>query len=85
MKIRAFIAAVVLICCAATLAYSEESKAVNRSPFSFIQGFFLGDDYVEYQRNLSRIEDQYREGKIPKEKYLELKSDAEASYKQGQQ
>ena len=54
---------------------------MNRSPFSFVQGFFLGDDYVEHQRNISKIEEQYRDGKISKEKYEEMRSDEEASYK----
>jgi len=85
MKIRVLVVAAFLVCCLAAFSYSEESEAVNRSPFSFMQGFFMGDEYVEYQRELSKIDDQYKKGEISKEKYVELKSDAEANYKQSQQ
>ena len=63
------------------LSYCEENKAVNKSPFSFIQGFVMGDDYVQYQSDLAKIEDSYKKGEISKDKYLELKSDAEKDYK----
>jgi hypothetical protein len=80
MKKIPLFAVAVLICGVTTFSYSEEGKAVNRSPFSFLQGFFLGDEYVEYQRNLQKIEDQYKKGEISKDKYLELKADAKDSY-----
>jgi hypothetical protein len=65
----------------AAYAYCEENKAVNKSPFAFIQGFFMGDEYVQYQSDLAKIEDSYKKGEISKEKYLEMKSDAETNYK----
>lgn len=80
MKKVVVVLAVILMGCTAG-GYCEESKAVNRSPFSFIQGFVMGDEYVEYQRNLQKIEDSYKKGGISREKYLEMKSDAEKDYK----
>jgi hypothetical protein len=62
-------------------AFCEENKAVNKSPFAFVQGFFMGDDYVQYQSDLAKIEDSYKKGQISKEKYEEMKADAENSYK----
>lgn len=62
-------------------AHCEENKAVNKSPFAFVQGMLLGDDYVQYQANLAKIEESYKKGEISKEKYLELKSDADKDYK----
>jgi len=65
----------------AASSYCEENKAVNKSPFSFIQGCLMGDDYVQYQSDLAEIENSYKKGEISKDKYLELKSDAEKNYK----
>lgn len=75
-------AAVILIVTGFTAgAYCEENKAINKSPFAFIQGFFMGDEYVQYQSELAKIEDSYKKGGMSREKYLELKSDAEVEYK----
>ena len=65
----------------AICARCEENKAVNKSPFAFIQGFVMGDEYVQYQSDLAKIEESYKKGEITKEKYTELKSDAEMKYK----
>ena len=72
---------VVIVIGFAGFAYAEDSKAINKSPFAFVQGFVMGDDYVQYQSDLAKIEKSYKSGEITKEKYLELKSDAEKSYK----
>jgi hypothetical protein len=79
MKKIMLLAVVVMVY--AGYGYCEESKAVNRSPFSFVQGFVMGDDYVIYQDKLQKIEDSYNKGEISKDKYLELRSDAEKDYK----
>lgn len=73
---------VVIIMGFAACSYCEENKAVNKSPFSFVQGFFMGDDYVQYQSDLTKIENSYKAGEITRDKYLELKSDAEKNIKQ---
>lgn len=80
MKRIAGLAAMILIGCAG-FSYCADSKAVNRSPFSFMQGFVMSDEYVEYQDKLQKIEDSYKKGEITKEKCLEMKSDAAKEYK----
>jgi len=65
----------------AVCGYCEENKAINKSPFSFLQGFVMGDEYVQYQSDLVEIESSYKKGEISEEKYMELKSDAEKKYK----
>jgi hypothetical protein len=79
---RKIFAAVSAILALAACAYcAEEKDPVNRSPFSFIQGFVMGDDYVRYQSDVQKIEDSYRKGEITKEKRDEMRADADAKYK----
>lgn len=80
MRIKTLIIAAVLLCTAGA-GFCEENKAINKSPFSFLQGFFMGDEYVEYQDKLARLEDSYKEGKLSKEDYVQQKLDLEKSYK----
>ena len=72
---------VAILTCIAAYSYCEENKAVNKSPFAFVQGFVMGDDYVQYQSDLAKAEDSYKKGEMSKEKYLELKSDIEMNFK----
>ena len=76
---KALVIAVILVSFTA-YSYCEENKAVNKSPFAFAQGMLMGDDYVQYQSELAKIEDSYKKGEISKDKYLELKSDAKKNY-----
>lgn len=82
MRLVPVIMILLLLICAATTSYCEESKAINKSPFAFLQGFFMGDSYVEYQSQLQKIEDRYKKGEITKEEYIELKTDASKEYKE---
>ena len=61
-------------------AHCEENKAVNKSPFSFLQGCVMGDDFVQYQSELTKIDESYKKGEITKEKCIEMKEDARTSY-----
>lgn len=61
-------------------SYGEENKAINKSPFAFVQGFFMGDDYVQYQSDLAELKNAYKNGKISKEDYLEETLDLEKRY-----
>ena len=78
---RVIIVAVLVLTCYAGFAYCEGGKPENRSPFSFVQSFIMGDEYMEHQDKLQKIEDSYKKGEITKDKYLELKSDAEKDFK----
>lgn len=80
MKIKTLIFCVMLLG-AAGAGFCEENKAINKSPFSFLQGFFMGDDYVEYQDKLQKLEDSYKNGKLSKEDYAQQKLDLEKGYK----
>jgi len=80
MKIKVLILAAALLCAAGS-GFCEENKAINKSPFSFLQGFFMGDEYVEYQDKLAKLEDSYKQGKLSKEDYAQQKLDLEKSYK----
>lgn len=78
-----FILAVLLLGFAGS-GFCEESKAVNKSPFSFLQGAVMGDQYVEYQSKLTKIENSYKKGEISKEDYAQQKLDLEKEYKLSQ-
>lgn len=77
----ALLAVALLIGCAGIVHCEEGDSAINRSPFSFMQSFVMGNEYVEHQGKLSKLEDSYKKGEISKEKYLEMKSDLENEYK----
>jgi hypothetical protein len=76
---------ILIVASFAGAAYCEENKAVNKSPFAFVQGFFMGDDYVQLQSDLAKIEESYKKGEISREKYEEMKADAESNYKASDQ
>ena len=85
MRIKVLICATLLLAVTAGAGFcEEENKAINKSPFSFLQGFFMGDEYVEYQDKLAKLEESYKEGRLSKEDYAQQKLDLEKSYKLSQ-
>jgi hypothetical protein len=77
--------AAVILAVLVSYGHCAETKAVNKSPFAFLQGCFMGDEYVQYQSDLGKIEESYKKGEISRDKYLEMKQDAANNYKALQQ